>query len=437
MTIKNLYDSHSHLLLTGQVAAEPSLSGLRSIEDLAQVKFKPEVLRGPWRAAFGWDENSWPGKRLPTRHDLDRLFPEEPVYLSRCDGHSSVTNTAGLKLLGYWDSPPEIVGGQILLGEDGRPNGRLTENAHYRAMESLPAHTEEQLRLFLREGIRRFNAAGFTHMRDMSGTEFVWNLARRMEDRGEQTLHVDWNFTCENRRDFDRALREAVAARKDESRFNKVAGIKFYFDGSLGSDTAYLSQPYAHRSDGSRGITCWPENEVEELITRSWEEGFPVAVHTIGDEAVDRIVEIARKVSAGGLGGRLNLEHAEVVRFETIQKMKGLHVTCHLQPCHWLTDRRWLKEKLGGLAENAFPWEALRRARIPFFFGSDSPIEPPSLFDNLRALRESAGEGIKALQADPLSYHVHPGGSRVEGETVIENDRVVEVRLDGKTVFSA
>lgn len=437
MRIRNLYDSHVHLLYTGQIAAEPNLSALKSIEDLASVSFRPEVLRGPWRVAFGWDENTWTTKRLPTREDLDRIFPTDPVYLSRCDGHSAVTNTEGLKRLGYWDNPPVLEGGQILLGADGRPNGRLTEGAHYRALEQLPAHDESQLRLFLAEGFRRFNAAGFTHIRDMSGSASAWALARGAEESGEQTLHIDWNFTCENLTDFDRALREALAARAEESPLNKVAGIKFYFDGSLGSDTAFLSEPYAHRSDGARGITCWAEAHVRELIIRSWEAGLPVAVHTIGDEAVDRIVEIARAVSSSGTGGRLNLEHAEIVRPETIRKMKGLHVTCHLQPCHWLTDRRWLKEKLGVLAENAFPWEALRRARIPFLFGSDSPIEAPSLFANLEALRESGKTGIKALQGDPLEYHVHPGGSGATGETVIENEKIVEVRLNGKTVFNA
>lgn len=437
MLLRNLYDSHVHLMSTGQVACLLDLASLSSLDDIERFTVRPENRRGDWILGFGWDENRWTTKELPTRQRLDRLFPNDAVYFSRCDGHSGVTNTLGLKLLGLWDHPIDPPGGQILIGDDGRPNGRLTETAHYQSLEKMPRPSPDDLREFLLTGMRRFNEQGFTHVRDMAGSEELWDIALRLESEGRQTLHVEWNFTCETRADFERALAEALRCRPRETALNKVAGIKFYFDGSLGSDTAFLSQSYAHREDGVRGITCWSEADAEEVIRKSWAEGLPIAAHTIGDEAADRIVELARRVSSSGLGGRLNLEHAEVLRPETIQKMKGLHVICHLQPCHWLTDRRWLNEKLGALAKNAFPWEALRRARIEFAFGSDSPIEKPSLFDNLRALEESALSGIPRLDADPLRFHVKDDLKIPQGQTRFENQLATEVRLGGKIVFSA
>lgn len=406
-----------HLLDTGQLASQLDLSVLKSLDDFGLLPEKKEAFRGPWLVGFGWDETLWPEKRPPTKDDLDRFFPTQPVYFSRCDGHSGVTNSAGLKLL----------------GKSG--DGLFRETDHYRNLECFPLLTASEIRHFLLAGARRFNAAGFTHVRDMAGNSAQWQEALKLERESLWTLHVDWNFTCETLQDFDRALAEAISARKQNSELNKAIGIKFYFDGSLGSETAFLSKPYANRTDGSRGMTCWPEEDVEVLLKKTWEAGLEVAVHTIGDEAVDRIVTLARKVSAQGFVGRLNLEHAQMVRPETLTKMKPLHVICHLQPCHWLTDRRWLKEKLGALAATAFPWEALRRAQIPFQFGSDSPIERPSYTNNLRALRESAAEGISPLKDDPAIHHVHSGPSI--GETLFEGDLLKEVRLKNRLIFSA
>lgn len=437
MLLRNLYDSHVHLLSTGQVARVLDLSKLKSLEDLRTLEIRPENRRAGWLVGFGWDENRWTTKTLPTRIDLDLAFPGEAVYFSRCDGHSGVTSTEGLRRLGLLDRPVDPIGGQVLLDTKGVPNGRLTETAHYQALEKLPRPSRDDLREDLISGMRKFNEAGFTHVRDMAGSEELWGIALDLEKQGLQTLCIEWNFSCETREDFERALSEASRARLQETPLNKVAGIKLYFDGSLGSDTAFLSRPYAHRSDGARGITCWPEDHVEQVLRKAWENGLPVAVHTIGDEAADRIVEMSRKISSSGLGGRLNLEHAQVLRTETIQKMKGLHVTCHLQPCHWLNDRRWLENKLGSLAKFAFPWEALRRQKIPFFFGSDSPIESMSLFDNLRALRESVEAGIPRLDADPILFHTKTGSADVRGETLIDDEKILEVRLNGKVIFPA
>ncbi|MBX2987573.1 MAG: amidohydrolase family protein [Bdellovibrionaceae bacterium] len=419
MLLKNLYDSHVHLAATGEMACQADLSVLKSLEDFARLKPRPADFRGPWLVGFGWDENRWPEARAPRALDLDRFFPDTPVYFSRCDGHSGVTNSRGL----------------ALLGKSGE--GVFYETEHYLNLQSLPAASDEEMRRYLSLGMKRFNAAGFTHVRDMAGGAQAWNESLRLEDRGESALHVDWNFACENLADFDRVLEEAKAARRAQSPLNKLLGMKFYYDGSLGSDTALLSQPYLHRDDGTQGMACWSLDEAAEVIRRSWENDLEVAVHTIGDEAVDRMVEIARQLSAAGLGGRLNLEHAEIIRPETIQKMKPLHVICHLQPCHWLTDRLWLEKKLGPLARHAFPWEALRRMKIPVRFGSDSPIEAPSLFSNLKALRESVATGIPALQGDPLSFHVHPDPHVTAGESLFADEKTLEVRLNGRVVFSA
>lgn len=421
MWIENLYDSHVHFAGTGQVACEVDLAILTSREDLKNISTNRRNFRGDWLVGFGWDETKWSDPKVWTREELDQYFPTTPVYFSRCDGHSAVINSLGMKRLG--------------LGTGA--TGRLFETEHYTAYAQLPALTEMDVESHLREAMALFNRSGFTHIRDMGGTLEQWTQAQRLESEGEQTLFVDWNIACEDMKDYDKTLENVLYCRAHESDLNKVAGIKFYYDGSLGSETALLSQPYSNRTDQSKGMTCWPLSVIEEGIRKAWDRGVPAAIHAIGDEAADHIVEVARNISSSGLGGKLHLEHVELLRPETIQKMKGLHVTCHLQPCHWLTDHRWLQEKTGELAGFAFQWEALRRARIPFYFGSDSPIEKPSFFSNLDAVAQSAQHGVPALGASPIDFHRYPKSGSPAGRTLVdlEKKRILEVWLQDRLVY--
>src|SRR5690606_26804128 len=125
----------------------------------------------------------------------------------------------------------------------------------------------------------------------------------------------------------------ASQCKAEETELLKVNGIKVFFDGSLGSETAFLSEPY--RGSKNYGQLNWSLSEVEDLLRRVWQSGFEVSIHCLGDEAAHQVVLAARKIYAENISGLLNLEHVQLLRPETIQKMKSLHITCHMQPCHW------------------------------------------------------------------------------------------------------
>ena len=437
MFVNNLYDSHVHLLLSGMAQMELPLKDLSRIDDLAQLKILPQYFRRNFLMGFGWDENLFNGGKLPTRQLLDKYFPEVPVYFVRCDGHSAWLNSKALIELGLMKTALiDPLGGQFLREESDLPSGILTETAHFPFYEKLSQLGESDYATALQEGINLFNRNGFTHIRDLSGTERQWNYLSGLADRRELTLFIEDYFSCENINDFDSMLRVAVQASKSNNPFMRAKGIKFYIDGSLGSDTALLSKPYAHRNDDVRGLSCTEFSTAKEVVRKTWEAGLDIAVHTIGDEAAHQMVLIAREVSSSGISGKINLEHSQVLRLDTIQLMKGIHVHCHLQPCHWLSDKKWLKKKLGSLYQSAFPWENLRLNNVPFSFGSDSPIEKPSIFDNLIALSESVSEGIKKLNAHPLDFHVYSGRGVAQGKTWIENNQIQKVEFDGKMIFS-
>lgn len=432
--IQNLYDSHVHWMYTGQLACTWNLKDISDPDQILQTKIKPEFMRGEWITGFGWDENKWPKNFRIHKDFLDHLSKNSPILLSRTDGHSSWVNSIALEKLGFHD--PQSSSFQehqdhIVVDEKGMPTGHLKESAHMKALFQLPPADQNLQIKFLLKGAETFNKAGFTHIRDMTSSFEQWSLNRQLLTHPDFLLHTEHWFVCERVDLLSQVLGQLQSCKKDENQWMKVRGVKVFVDGSLGSDTARISSPYP--SHNHSGHLLWSEKDVKTVLRETWKNGFEVALHSLGDEATHLVVKWAREVYSEGLQGYLNLEHAEIVRPETIQNMKALHVRCHMQPCHWWGDQKWLREKIGPLFNYAFPWEALRKAQVPVSFGSDAPIEESSLFSNLRALLDSAQNGIKPLSKPALEFHVYPHADSVSGWTLIENDQIKAIGLGEKT----
>ena len=419
LKIPRLYDSHTHFLATGELAAGLTLYSLKNASEIADLDLnKDHYYRGDWLVGFGWQDDQWLIK--PSLEILDQLFPTKPVYLAKADGHAAWVNSEALKRLGM-----------------KAESCLLFEGDHFRAWELLPKYTEDQQKQNILAACKVYNQAGFTHIRDMSGSESLWNSLVSLQNENQLTVAIEENFPFHRMEDFETVLNLALYARQHQTNLIRSKGVKFFYDGSLGSETAYLSQPYNRLPAGPCGKPLWGAADVEFILKKTWESGVEVSVHTIGDQAAHDIVKIARQVSAQGFVGRLNLEHVQVLRPETIQLMKPLHVRCHMQPCHWLSDREWLQKKLGDLYRYAFPWESLRVAQIPVSFGCDSPVEQPSYFANKKALAESPQSRIKKFNGDLEVFHSHPDASFCsETYAVIDGDKIKEVVFQGNSIFS-
>ena len=254
-----------------------------------------------------------------------------------------------------------------------------------------------------------------------------------MAQKNELTICVDSFVTVENLGDLPRVLNEIKIIKENPCDFLRVHGVKFFVDGSLGSKTAYLSENYLQSSQ--KGMISWTNEEIKEALRIIWSNGLEAAVHTIGDQAAHEAISAARQVSASGVLGRLHIEHAQILRPDTIQMMKPLHVTCHMQPCHWLSDHTWLSDVLPEkLLKNIFPWEALRKNKIPFDFGSDSPIEPTLLHRNLVALKQSEKQ-VPTLQDDWKKYHAHPDMNWTQSWTEFDEHEVKQVYFNQKPLL--
>lgn len=412
-SIGQLYDSHVHWFMTGDLALGLSLSEVSSLRQLQSLEIKPAHWRGSFLCGFGWDETKFDKSLRLSCDTLDQVFPDVPVFFSRRDGHSSWLNTRALTMLGFMKGFS-----QNDQGQPHDPPGILREKDHMKALLALPAFSHADVVKRLQAGQDIFLSQGFTHIREMTATLDLWKAAVAMEAEGQLKMHVDLNFVCDNLADFPRALSAWKTAFDHESRRVKARGIKIFFDGSLGSGTALITN---RKTREISGMQLWSMTDFEEVVERTWQAGAEISIHALGDEAVDLVVRGCRAVNARGISGILNLEHVQVLRPETLPLMKALHVRCHLQPCHWLSDRHFLRGKeFENLAE-LFPWERLRTNNIPISFGSDSPIEPPNFGQNLKALQLSTEAGIAEFGGDLIRSHQYPFGDGILAKSVFRN----------------
>ncbi len=436
LKINRCYDSHTHYWATGQVAQGLKLQSLTNASDILHLKMKDHYFRADWLIGFGWDQNKWPQNQMPHKKILDQAFPNQPVFFSRVDGHASWINSVAIQQLkkkGY-DFTNDPIGGKIIRESNLEPTGLLFDQAHIQALQMLPDFTTQQHDCFLSESQKIFNQAGFTHVRDLSMNSFFWNLLVQKYEKKSLTVCIDAFATAENLNDFDRVLNDIQLMQKNPCPNLRIHGVKIFVDGSLGSQTAYLSKNYLKTQ--SAGILIWKRDEIKELIRLTWSQQLDVAIHAIGDQAAHEVVLAAREVSALGVLGRLHLEHVQILRPETIQLMKPLHIRCHMQPCHWLTDQAWLHQVLPSeLQKNLFQWELLRKNKIPFDFGSDSPIEVSSLFRNQAALKQSSEFGVPLLNDDWLKYHSHPDTSWTKSWTEFSSNEIKQVYFNEETLL--
>ena len=414
-----------HFLATGQVASELKLQNLQSIDELKHLKIDQTFFRDNWLVGFGWNEKKWNPSKPPTLNQLDEIFPDYPVFLSRVDGHASVINTKALQQL--------VEKKLILLDDSQNFNGLLIETAHIKALSLLPAHSDQQIESFLKKSTELFHAGGFTHVRDLSMTYKQWALQKKLIQQKEINIYCEGFVTVESVADLERGYNEYLQCKNSPCDQLRIKGLKIFIDGSLGSKTAYLSTVY--KGTNNKGLLLWTQTDIEKAIYFCWKNKIEIAIHTIGDEAVHIAALAAREIAAQGLLGKFHLEHVQIIRPETFKILKPLHVYCHMQPCHWLSDQLWLQEAIGELSDYAFPWEALRKNKINFYFGTDSPIEPANVVLNSQALEQSSQKkqnlSIPKLQDNWWKYHQHKDLNWGSGRTEIIDGKVSQVILDG------
>lgn len=368
--LPGLTDSHTHLVLAAIRTLQVDLSDSPSLEDaLARVSARVAVTpEGEWVVGGGWDRERWGMDTLPHRRMLDAISQRHPIVLQSRDWHSLWVNGAALAAAGIDAASADPPGGWILRDSDGGPSGILQETACAPLLERIPSPPIDTLRPALRDTIAALHRHGITAVHSVD-TDGDFPHLEALHHEGLLDLRVAWYFPA--------ALLESdrhPALGGDD--ILRICGVKLFADGSLGSQTAHMIDPY--HLLGHRGVAVHTPERLRAIIATAVAGGFPCAVHAIGDAANRDVLAAFAAVaeSSRGQGLRHRIEHAQHLRPESVAEFARLGIAASMQPVHLAGDVPLIDRFLGSERRaQAYPFRSLQNAGIRLAFGSDMPIE--------------------------------------------------------------
>jgi predicted amidohydrolase YtcJ len=357
IVVPGLRDAHTHLLSTALSRRTLDLRGVSSVEELKEAVRKAALEIGPggWVVGRGWDQDKMVERRYPTRHDLDEAAPENPVLLVRVCGHAAVANTRALEKLGLLSGEPEELRGMVVR-EDGEPTGLLVEDAVSWAMEKIPRPGRATLKELLRKVIAEYLRYGVTAVHSMSVDLEELLLVRELELEGELKLR------------YEAYVKPELLGSIPEELRHLVRGVKAFADGSFGARTAALRERYSD-FPGS-GTLLMRAEEIAELARVASSQGLELAVHAIGDRAVEEVLRAAEM-----LHGWIRVEHASLTPPDLLELFSQLRPAVAVQP-HFILSDTWIVERLGERTRWVYAFKSLARTGSTLMGSSDSPVEP-------------------------------------------------------------
>jgi predicted amidohydrolase YtcJ len=381
--VPGMTDSHCHIFGIGEREMNLNLEGTNTRKDfLAKVKERvAQTEPGKWITGRGWIETFWKPPQFPTRQDLDAIAPDNPVFLTRADGHAAIANTAALKSAKIDKNTPNPFGGDILKDKTtGEPTGMLIDNAQDLVAKNIPKPTEAEREQAFLLGIDREIKLGWCEIQNAGSHVTDIKIIRKCFDEGKVKLRFI-NAVFGPGEDAQRFLREGPTINARDHHFTQRT-IKVIFDGALGSRGAALLKPYSDTPDASGYLTEKSE-ELRPMFEEALRHGIQVETHAIGDRANRVILDLyeqafkvvspeQRKIREP----RWRVEHAQIVDLADIPRFAQLGVIPSMQPSHAISDLFFAPSRLGmDRLAGAYAWQSFLKSGIIICGGSDAPVE--------------------------------------------------------------
>ncbi len=390
-------DAHIHSLWIIRRFFEADLSHTHSLNEVLQtLKTFARNNSGDWLIGRGFNRNLWPQKTAH-RKFLDRLFPDRPVFLEAQDCHSAWVNTEALHRCGIRSATPDPPGGRIEKDPSGQPTGLLYEQAVRLVSKFIPPPDLKSMENGAERLIRHLHALGITTvhtMEDLSAFAF-W---QSYFDRHPRTLRLTFYFQLD---DLPTLLKARLRSGFGNDWLN-IGGLKLFADGSLGSQTALLSRPY-EQDPTSFGIERIPAPELEKIITEAQCHGLAVAVHAIGDRAVDSVLKALKHTEEYrkkyGLLSRI--EHAQLIRPDLLPLFAQYGLVTSMQPIHIADDVPTAQRYWGTRSRWAYAFRSLLTTGVPLAFGSDAPVAP---LDPWKGIFSAVNRRFRLSNKEPAWY---------------------------------
>jgi predicted amidohydrolase YtcJ len=376
MVTPGFMDGHTHFIYGGFQLTQVDLRDANTpAEFVRRIKaYAAKLKPGEWILGGNWDHERWPGTPLPDRSWIDSVTPNNPVFVDRLDGHMTLANSVVLKLAHIDRSTKDVPGGTIVRRRDGEPTGVVKDAAQNLVYAVQPTPSPQQADTAIERAMRWAASHGVTGVADVSVPWFEVAALRRAHDAGRMITRVavfvpvqDWHLMADTVR---------AAGRGDH--WLRLAGVKGYVDGSLGSTTALFYEPYLDAPD-TKGLMVTPEDSLRQWIGAADSAGLQAAVHAIGDRANGVILDIYDSLARahGPRDRRFRIEHAQHLRPSDIQRIARSGVIASMQPYHAIDDGRWAEKRIGPeRIKTTYAFRSLLDAGAHLAFGSDWTVAP-------------------------------------------------------------
>ncbi|WP_156291632.1 amidohydrolase [Oceanobacillus salinisoli] len=389
-------DSHLHLSMVADNFINLDLTGVTSKQEMIEkIQERTKQLEpGQWLLGSGWDENLFTDGTIPTISELDYAAPANPLLLNRICQHAAVVNTKALEMSNYHPSMTIPEGGTIVLDETTKqPTGVLLESAKDLIKQHIPANSYAVLKNALRKAIQFSIEKGLTsvHTNDplyLGGLEQTYQLYNELLN-GEN-LGLRANLLINH--DFLDDMRQAGMYTGYGNETLQIGAVKLFADGAFGRRTALLSKPYSD-DPHNYGEAMFDSYALYDIVKRSRDLNMPVAVHAIGDQALENVLDVLDQFPAASYRDRFI--HTQVLREDLIKRLAHPTRIADIQPRFLASDFPWVQERLGAdRMRFSYAWKSLQQAGVICAGGSDAPVEPvdPLLGIHAAVTRKIPGE---------------------------------------------
>jgi predicted amidohydrolase YtcJ len=375
-------DAHVHFVSGGMQLDSVQLNDAASAAEFIrrigeQAKRTP---KGEWIQGGDWDETKWSPPALPTSQLIDPLTPNNPVFVSRYDGHSALANSAALRLAGVTSQTPDPPGGAIVRDAQGNPTGDLKDAAMDLVFKVIPPVTHEQRLRAMRRALEHAAHVGVTSFHDMNDENDSFDDIRaygELLQTGELTARV---YVAPGIADWQELAKVGIRHAFGSS-FLRTGALKGFADGSLGSRTAYFFQPFSDdpNNSGLLGKQMRPLSQMRNRMTQADAAGLQICTHAIGDRAISTVLDVYADLvkSNPGIDRRLRIEHAQHMAEKDFARFAQLNVIASVQPYHAIDDGRWAEAYIGHeRASRTYAFRTFLNNDVHLAFGTDWDVAP-------------------------------------------------------------
>ncbi len=380
LVVPGMIDAHIHWKAYAESLHMVQLFGMRSKQEaLAEIAgYAATLPAGEWITGYGWAQDEWDVKEFPSRHDLDSILPNNPVFLRSRSGHAVWCNTLALQIAGVTGETAVPAGSEVVLDSAGHPTGILLEwDAMLLVDRHIPVSTVETLAAQMAVAQNRALAFGITAIHDFDDQESLAAL-QVLREREELMLRAVKNI---NKPYFESLLHLGLRRGFGDD-WLRIGALKLFADGAIGPHTAFMIEPYLGEPDNF-GIVVVDKEEMLDLVTRATGAGFSATIHAIGDRAVHDVLDVYESVRRFESENDIprasrphRVEHVQLIHPSDLNRLAELDLIASMQPIHATSDYE-VADRVWGAARVPYSYNPrLQLDRgVTVAFGSDAPYD--------------------------------------------------------------